>query len=130
MLDGCVLGGKAKGIEADGVQHVKTTHASLARHGIADGVVARMAHVQVTRGIREHLEHVFLGLGRVGINGKEVLVVPGLHPFFLDRLRVVGRNLFLMICAVAHIGSFFEWDGIALPLLAAADSPAQDESHI
>ena len=47
VLDGGVLGGQAKGIEADGVQHVVAAHASLTGHGIADGVVARVAHVQV-----------------------------------------------------------------------------------
>ena len=106
VLDSGVLGGQAKGVKTDGMQHVKATHASLARHGVANGIVARMAHVKVARGVREHLEHVLLGLSRIGIDGKKVLVVPGLHPFFLNGFRIVGRNLFLMICAVAHIGSF------------------------
>ena len=106
VLDGGVLGGQAKGVEADGMQHVVAAHAGLTGHGIADGVVARVAHVQVARRIREHLEHVLLGLARVGVDGKEVGVLPGLHPPGLNGLRVVGRDLVLMICAIAHISSF------------------------
>ena len=106
MLDGGILGGQTKGIEADGVQHVVAAHAGLTGHGIADGVVARVAHVQVARRIREHLEHILLGLAVVGVDGKEVGVLPGLHPLGLNGLRVVGRDLILMICAIAHISSF------------------------
>ena len=111
VLDGSVLGGQAKGVKADGVQHVKAAHAGLTGHGIADGVVARVAHVQVARRIREHLEHVLLGLAGVGVDGKEVGVLPGLHPLGLNGLCVVGRDLILMICAIAHISSFVSWVG-------------------
>ena len=111
VLDGGVLGGQAKGIEADGVQHVVAAHTGLTGHGIADGVVARVAHVQVARRIWEHLEHVLLGLASVGVDGKEVGVLPGLHPLGLNGLRVVGRDLVLMICAIAHISSFVSWVG-------------------
>ena len=106
MLDGGVLGGQAKSVKANGMQHVVATHAGLTGHGIADSVVARVAHVQVARRIREHLEHVLLGLAVVGVDGKEVGVLPGLHPPGLNGLRVVDRNLVLMICAIAHISSF------------------------
>ena len=106
MLDGGILGGQAKGIEADGMQHIVAAHAGLTGHGIADGVVARVTHVQIARRIREHLEHVLLGLAVVGVNGKEVGILPGLHPLGLNGLRVVDRNLVLMICAIAHISSF------------------------
>ena len=106
VLDGGVLGGQAKGVKADGMQHVVAAHAGLTGHGIADGVVARVAHVQVARRIREHLEHVLLGLAGVGVDGKEVGVLPGLHPLGLNGLCVVGRDLVLMICAIAHISSF------------------------
>ena len=111
VLDGGVLGGQAKSIEADGVQHVVAAHAGLTGHSVANGVVARMAHVKVARRIREHLEHVLLGLAVVGVDGKEVGVLPGLHPPGLNGLRVVGRDLVLMICAIAHISSFVSWVG-------------------
>ena len=106
VLDGGILGRQAKGVKADGMQHVKAAHAGLTGHGIADGVVARVAHVQVARRIRKHLEHVLLGLAGVSVDGKEVLVIPRLHPPGLNGLRVVGRDLVLMICAIAHISSF------------------------
>ena len=106
VLDGGVLGGQAKGVKADGVQHVVAAHAGLTGHGIADGIVARVTHVQVARRIREHLEHVLLGLAVVGVDGKEIGILPGLHPPGLNGLRVVDRNLVLMICAIAHISSF------------------------
>ena len=106
VLDSGVLGRQAKGVKADGVQHVVTAHAGLTGHGIADGIVARVAHMQVARRIREHLEHVLLGLAVVGVDGEEVGVLPGLHPPGLNGLRVVGRDLVLMICAIAHISSF------------------------
>ena len=106
VLDGGVLGRQAKGVKADGVQHVVAAHAGLTGHGIADGIVACVAHMQVARRIREHLEHVLLGLAVVGVDGKEVGVLPGLHPLGLNGLRVVGRDLILMICAIAHISSF------------------------
>ena len=106
VLDGSVLGRQAKGVKADGMQHVVAAHAGLTGHGIADGIVARVAHVQVARRIREHLEHILLGLAVVGVDGKEVGVLPGLHPLGLNGLRVVGRDLVLMICAIAHISSF------------------------
>ena len=106
VLDGGVLGRQAKGVKADGVQHIVAAHAGLTGHGVADGIVARVAHVQVARRIREHLEHVLLGLAGVGVDGKEVGVLPGLHPLGLNGLRVVGRDLILMICAIAHISSF------------------------
>ena len=106
VLDGGVLGRQAKGVKADGVQHIVAAHAGLTGHGIADGIVARVAHVQIARRIREHLEHVLLGLAGVGVDGKKVGVLPGLHPLGLNGLRVVGRDLILMICAIAHISSF------------------------
>ena len=106
MLNSGVLGRQAKGVKADGMQHVVAAHAGLTGHGIADGIVARVAHVQVARRIREHLEHVLLGLAVVGVDSKEVGVLPGLHPPRLNGLRVVCRDLVLMICAIAHFSSF------------------------
>ena len=106
VLNSGVLGRQAKGVKADGVQHVVAAHAGLTGHGIADGIVARVAHMQVARRIREHLEHVLFRLAVVGVDGKEVGILPGLHPPGLNGLRVVGRNLVLMICAIAHISSF------------------------
>ena len=104
VLDGRVLGGEAKGVEAHGVQHVIAAHTGLARHGVADGVVARVAHVEVARRVREHLEDVLLGLGGVLVGLVELLVFPGLLPLGLYGLRVVGRHLeVILLSAVAHV---------------------------
>lgn len=108
VLDGGVLGGQAEGVEADGMQHVVAAHTSLTGHGVADGVVARVPHVQVTGRIREHLEDVLLRLGGVGVHGKEILLLPGLHPLLLDGPSVVERDLprlalgAAMLVAIAH----------------------------
>ncbi len=79
MLDGSVLGRQAKGVKADGMQHIKAAHAGLTGHGIADGIVARVAHVQVARRIREHLEQILLRLAVVGVDGKELLSQAFIH---------------------------------------------------
>ena len=108
VLDGRVLSGKTESVETDGMQHVVAAHTGLAGHGVADGVVAGVAHVQVTRRVREHLEDVLLGLGGIGVHSEEILLLPGLHPLFLNGLRVVSRDLprratsVIVLVAIAH----------------------------
>ncbi len=46
VLDGGVLGGKSEGVIAHGIQDRFAFHALIAREGIADGIVAAVAHVQ------------------------------------------------------------------------------------
>lgn len=60
VLDGRVLSRHAEGVEAHRMQDVEALHRLVARHDITDGVVAHVAHVQVARRIREHLECVVL----------------------------------------------------------------------
>ena len=105
-----VLGGQAKGVVAHRVQHVKAAHAGLARHGVADRVVARVAHVQVARGVREHLQHVLLGLLGALLGLVELLGVPLGLPAGLDLLGVVGRDLEVLL-GVAHLRDSFLCDG-------------------
>lgn len=105
VLDGGVLRRKAEGVEAHGVQHVEAPHAGLAGHRVADGVVARVTHVQVARGIREHLEHIPLGLGGVLVGLVEALVLPDALPLGLDGLGIVGRVAAVVGLALAHGGS-------------------------
>ena len=106
VLDGGVLGGQAKGVIAHRVQHVKAAHAGLARHGVADRVVARVAHVQVARGVREHLQHVLLGLLGALLGLVEFLGIPLRLPARLDLLGVVGRDLEVLL-DVAHLRCSF-----------------------
>jgi len=108
VLDGGVLRRKAEGVEPDGMQHIEAAHPRLPRHGIADGIVARMAHVEVARRIREHLQYVLLRLRRVLVHGEEVLVLPSLLPFRLDGMGIIGRNLVMRLGAVvAHARSLW-----------------------
>ena len=95
VLDGGVLSRQAEGVEAHGMQDVEAAHAGLTSHGVADGVVARMAHVEVARGVREHLKDVLLGLGGILIGLEEVLVGPSLLPLGLDGGGVVRRDAVL-----------------------------------
>ena len=106
VLDGGVLGGQAEGVVAHRVQHVEAAHAGLTRHGVADRVVARVAHVQVARGVREHLQHVLLGLLGALLGLVELLGVPLRLPAGLDLLGVVGRDLKALF-GVAHLRCSF-----------------------
>ena len=76
MLDGGVLRGQAEGVPTHGMQHVEALHLGVAGHHVAIGVVARMPHVHVAGGIREHLQDILLG--RIGILRHRVQ--PGLFP--------------------------------------------------
>ena len=55
VLDGGVLRGQTEGVPAHGMQHVEALHLGVAGHHVAIGVVARMPHVHVARGVWEHL---------------------------------------------------------------------------
>ena len=62
VLERGVFGGQPEGVPAHGVQHVVAAHPHLPRQRVADGVVAHVSHVQLAAGIRQHLQHVVLGL--------------------------------------------------------------------
>ena len=57
-LDGGLFSGQAERVPAHRMQHMEATHAFVARHGVADGVVAHVTHMQLAAGIRKHLQHV------------------------------------------------------------------------
>src|SRR3546814_3969360 len=61
----------------------------VTRHHVADGVVAHVAHVDLSRRVGEHLEHVVLLPRRVFLHGKAAGSVPALLPLFLGFLGVV-----------------------------------------
>ncbi len=96
VLERGVFGGQAEGIPAHGVKHVVAAHPHVAREGVADSVVADVAHVKLAARIGQHLEHVVLGLAAVdgvsrvqrGIRG------PALLPFRLDHRGVVALFFF------------------------------------
>ncbi|OPZ59574.1 MAG: hypothetical protein BWY87_00937 [Deltaproteobacteria bacterium ADurb.Bin510] len=87
--DGGVFGRHAEGVEAHGMQHVETLHALVARHDVADGVVAHVAHVDAARGVGEHLQQVVFGLGGVFGDLEKLVALPGLLPPGLKLLRLI-----------------------------------------
>ena len=96
VLDGVLLGGQAKGVEAHGVQHVEPAHAAVAAGDVGGDEAQGVAHVQPhPAGIGEHVQHVVLGLGGVevrvaGVGGAEGFGVgPAGLPLGFDGLEVV-----------------------------------------
>ncbi len=86
-FDRVVFGGQAKGVPADGVEHVFALGALVAGEDVGDGVVLAVAEVQArARRIREHVEHVVFGLRRIDGGGAEG---GGVRPEFLP----VGLDL-------------------------------------
>ena len=90
-LDGGVLGGQAEGVPADRVHDVEAALHPVARDDVAERVRLGVAHVQVARGVREHVEDVLLGPVVVGAARAERReLVPDRQPPLLDRRDVVG----------------------------------------
>jgi hypothetical protein len=86
------------------MKHVEAAHAFVARHHIADGIIAHVAHVDASRGIWKHLEHVVLGLGSISAGAKRLLVGPNALPFFLDFFGLVA-----FFHGVLHHCDFADW---------------------
>ncbi len=89
VLDGGVLRRQAKRVPAHGMEHVQAAHPEIAGEGVADGVVAHVAHVQRAAGIGQHLQHVVLGRTGIGA-GKGVGGGPAFGPLGLEAGRLVG----------------------------------------
>ncbi len=58
-----ILGRQAKGVPTHGMEHVVAAHPHIAGQGIADGVIADMADMELPARIRQHLEAVKLRPG-------------------------------------------------------------------
>ena len=99
-LDGRIFGRQAEGVPADGVQHVEAAHAAIARHRVADGVIAHVAHVQRAGGIRQHLQQIIFRAAGIGVGRERASGVPSLSPLRLDCLRIVfGHDDLALGCA-------------------------------
>ena len=113
-LDGGVFGRKTEGIPAHRVQHVVAAHPLVAGERIADGVVAHVSHVQRAARVRQHLQHVILGLRRVLLGLVQARrVLPALEPLQFDALVIVGllRHSLLSasrLCSAPPSGSAVE----------------------
>ena len=100
-----VLGGEAEGVPAHGVQDVRAAHPHEAGERVADGVVADVADVELTAGIRQHLQAVVLRLagGRVfgGVEGR--IGVPAGLPSGFDLSRIVALGVLARLYWVGHL---------------------------
>ncbi len=93
--DRVILGRKAEGVVAHRVDHLHAVTAAEVGDRVADRIVLQMADVGLSRGVREHLEHV--GLGAVGVEALLAWVrdLPGALggpdglPLALDRMRLI-----------------------------------------
>ena len=94
--DGGVFGRQTEGVPTHGVQHVEAAHAFVARQGVADGVVAEVADVQHAARIRQHFEHVELGLGGIllGLKERGVPTAPATSIRFASRRTAFRAWLF------------------------------------
>mmetsp|Transcript_66760 Transcript_66760/g.161182 ORF Transcript_66760/g.161182 Transcript_66760/m.161182 type:complete len:863 (-) Transcript_66760:217-2805(-) len=89
-VDGVLLGRKAEGVPAHGMQHVVVLHPPVPRHDVRSGVAFRVTHVQArARRVREHVKHVLLLLALAPARGEGVLRLPVLLPLGLHRRVVV-----------------------------------------
>ena len=93
VADRGVLGGQAERVVAHRPQHAVAAPAAQARDDVADRVVEDVPHVQLARGVRQHLDDVglrALDLAGLGIRRVErARVVPDALPALLDLPRLV-----------------------------------------
>mmetsp|Transcript_16194 Transcript_16194/g.38513 ORF Transcript_16194/g.38513 Transcript_16194/m.38513 type:complete len:277 (-) Transcript_16194:215-1045(-) len=89
-VDRVLLGRKAEGVPAHGMQHVEVLHPPVPSHDVRSGVAFRVTHVQArARRVREHVQHVLLLLALAPARGEGVLRLPVLLPLGLHRRVVV-----------------------------------------
>ena len=87
-----IFGGKSERIPAHRMEDVVALHPHVARQGVADGIVADMAHVELARGIWQHLQDVVLWLAAVRRLGTIELRVriPALLPADFDFRGIIA----------------------------------------
>ncbi len=120
-LHGGVLGRHPEGVPAHRMQHAHAHGALEAGDHVAHGVVAYVPHVDASRRVGKHLQHV-VGLAGVGVvGGEDALVFPHLLP---TRLRLAGvvafgghRSVIVaaaplsFVCCLAGAGNKMPHDG-------------------
>ena len=89
-VDGGVFGRHAEGVPAHRVQHVEVHRAFEARHHVAHGVVAHVAHVDAPRRVGEHLQHVVFRPRVVVLGGEDALLGPHALPALFGLAGVVA----------------------------------------
>ena len=93
VLDRRVLGGQPEGVPTDRVQHVASPQTSVASRDVADGEGLSVAHVQITGGVGEHVQHVpaLAVILRIRLEG--AVLLPERLPARLDLSEVVLLGL-------------------------------------
>ena len=119
-LDGRVFCRLAEGIPSERMQHVETFQTFEPRDCIANRIIAHMAHVQISRWIRQHLKLVKLWLVAIGRHLKRT----ALSPFFLP----FGLNLFWKIFFVHFLYRFPHAGAGKTQSLAEMPKPFQTET--
>ena len=76
ILDRRILCRHAERVPAHRLQHVAPAHAMVAGQYVADGVVAHVPHVQLSRRVGKHAEAVILGLAGVFGDAESLRTVP------------------------------------------------------
>ena len=89
--NGVLLGGQAEGVIAHGVQHVVALHPLHPGHDIGSRIALGMACVQTHAGrVREHIQHIILGLGEIpDVRVEGVVFLPVLVPFSFNSSKIV-----------------------------------------
>ena len=92
VFDGRVFRRHAERVPADRMQDVKALHTFIARHDIADGVVAYMPHMDFSRRVGKHLQQVVFLFRRVFSYLEGFFLFPFFLPFLFDGRRIVFHN--------------------------------------
>jgi hypothetical protein len=71
---------------------VDAAHARHPRDRIAEGVILRVADVQIARRVRQHFEHVILRPRIVVVRVIESLAFPAFLPVAFDGSEIVGAG--------------------------------------
>src|SRR6266571_4397146 len=93
-LDRCLLSRLAKAVPTDRMQHVESAQSLVPGQRVADRIIAHVAHVQITRWVRQHLERVEFWSRIVIARFKRACIGPTLLPllfYFFRKIFLVHR---------------------------------------
>ncbi len=90
---------KSEGIPAHGMQHVESAGLLVARHDVAEGIVAHVPHVDPSRRVWEHFKNIIFLPGRILGYRETAAGFPGFLPFGLDVLEVIACHVESVVSA-------------------------------
>ena len=80
VLDRGIFRRHAERIPTHRMQDIVSPHLLETSHYVPNGIIAHMAHVQGSRRVRKHLEHVVLGFGPIHLGMESAGIGPALLP--------------------------------------------------